>query len=569
MAVGGIAEVKARLDIGEIVRRYVDLRMAGGRLMGPCPFHNETKPSFSVNPEEGFFYCFGCQASGDVIDFYSRINGLDFKDALAQLAEEAGVELKAAPGDSPREAESRRARKRVFDMNGLALRHFASNLRMAAGEAARGYLKERGVSGEIARDFALGYSLDDWHGLERALLSKGYSKDEAVLAGLLVKNERGSIYDRFRGRLMFPITDLSGRVVAFGARTLTGDDPKYLNTSETEVYVKGDHLYGLSQARKHMTKSRTGILTEGYTDVLSLHQFGFGNACGVLGTSLTANQVKRLGGFCRRMDLVFDGDEAGRKAALRSAEMIITSGLACRVVLLPDGEDVDSLLQSSGAGAFENLLDQAPEGLDFCMRTVRDTFSPKEVMDWAAKFLRDLAREDMAAFFIPRIAAGLGLSERELRAGPRPASAPTMRTRSAQGGTVRLEGPDCFRLGFFIRNHEYVGKAADRDLCGILEHDWARSLWNKLAQAGDSKPPQDLTEPEKRFWIECRLAERESPEKQDEIWTGILEELQMAEKRERLRMIRDALRKAQDEHDEVEITRLLRERKEISGRPDE
>lgn len=570
MPKGGIAEVKARLNIADVVGRYVNLKPAGGRLMGPCPFHSETKPSFSVNSEEGFYYCFGCQASGDVIDFFSRLNGLEFKEALAQLADEAGVELSAGKEESPGETVKRRFKKRIFDMNSLALRHFAENLRRPAGEIAREYLKNRGVSGEIARDFALGYSLDDWHGLERLLTSRGFDLDEGVRAGVLSSNERGNVYDRFRGRLMFPIIDLSGRTVAFGARTLTGDDPKYLNTSETEVYTKGDHLYGLNQARKHMTRSRTGLLTEGYTDVLSLHQFGFGNSCGVLGTSLTENQVKRLAGFCSRVDLVFDGDDAGRKAAIRSAEMVIARGLDCKVVLMPEGEDVDSLLQAGGAEAFEKFRHDAPEGMDFCVRTVRETFSPKEVMDWAAKFLRGLAREDLVAFFIPRIATGLGISERELRAGLKRGKSAARREKGIDNGPVRQEGPDCYRLGFFIRNPEYIGEAADKELWRILQNEWARSLWDKMVETGASEDTLPiLTEPEKRFWIQSRLVDGETPEKTKKIWQGILEELEMANRRERLKTIREALRKAQEDGDEAEIMRLLKERKEISGRLDE
>jgi DNA primase len=245
--------------------------------------------------------------------------------------------------------------------------------------------------------------------------------------------------------------------------------------------------------------------------------------------------------------------------------MILTRGLACKVIILPEGEDVDSLLQAKGAGAFENLVDEAPEGLDYCLRTVRDTFAPKEVMDWATKFLRDLAREDMAAFFIPRIAAGLGLSERELRSGPRPATPPGRRASAEQQGPSRDECPDCYRLGFFIRNHGFIGECAGRDVCRILEHDWAKLLWNKLKDAGESGPPHDLTEPEKRFWIECRLAECESPEKQQEIWQGILEELEQAGSKDRKQEILQALRKAQDEKNEVEIERLnLEWAKEIS-----
>jgi DNA primase len=556
---GGITEVKARSDLADVVRRYVDLRMAGGRLMGVCPFHHESKPSFSVNPAEGFFYCFGCQASGDVIDFYSRINGLEFKEALAQLADEAGVELKAAAKKDPAAAEKHKRRKDIFAMNGLADEHFRRCLRHEAGKTAREYLKGRGVSGEIARDFALGYSLDDWHGLEKVLAAKGFSREAAVEAGLLSMNESGKIYDRFRGRLMFPIQDLTGKVVAFGARTLTGDDPKYLNTSETPVYTKGEHLYGLAQARRHMARSREGMLTEGYTDVISLHQFGFSNACGVLGTSLTAKQVDRLAGFCRRVDLVFDGDDAGRKAALRSAEMILTRGLSCRVVLLPEGEDVDSILHGKGAEAFARMAENAPEGLEFCLKTVRDEFAPKEVMDWAGKFLKDLAREDMAAYFIPKLASGLGLLEAELRRGLRPGAraAQSGSSQAPAGGTAA--GPDAFRLGFFIKNPEYIGKAADKDIRSILKSEWAKALWDKLADPDEDDVVSTLNESEKRFWIQCRLEERSEPEEQEKTWNDILDELQVAGAGRRRKSIREALMRAQAARDEAEIQRLNQE----------
>ena len=546
-----IQEIKARLNIAEVVRRYVDLRQAAGRWMGPCPFHQETKPSFSVNEAEGFYYCFGCQASGDVIDFYMRINGLEFPEALETLAAEAGVELTRHQED-PRAGQERQKKKVILDMHAAAQDHFQRNLALAAGGPARAYLERRGVSPDMIKDFNLGFSLDDWHGLDTFLQSKGWQPRQGVEAGLLSSNEKGSIYDRFRGRLIFPIQDLAGRTIAFGGRIIGEGDPKYLNSSDTPIYKKGEHLYGLHQARPGMNRSRRALLTEGYLDVISLHQFGYQESCGVLGTALTTEQVRRLSGFVNRVDLVFDGDEAGRKAAFKSVEMILAQGLGVGVVLLPEGEDVDSLLQEQGREGFDACLDQAVDGLTFCMNRLLSVGSPREVMNWAVGFLTGLQDGQLAAFFLPRLASGLGLSEVELRQclrnpGRRQSQAVAVPEQAAP--VAEFDRSDEYFLRFPVQYPEYVPALAQRGFGSVLGSGWARGFWNKIREHHGGDVMAALDEEEKHFFVSCRaeLLEglRLSGEDLLEEWRQLCSNVAaVMEKNERKRLM-DGLRQAQ------------------------
>ncbi|UZP68384.1 DNA primase [Desulfovibrio mangrovi] len=412
-----VREIKARLNLADLARRYMELRHVSGRWKGLCPFHQEKTPSFTINEHDGFFYCFGCHASGDLIDFYCRINGLEFREAIAQLAEEAGVELQEYKPD-PRVQQDRDVRRQCLRMYDIARNHFTACLQSPKGTQCREYIAGRSMAPQIVEAFELGWAPDEWHSLGDALQAEGVTPEQGVESGLLSRNDRGNIYDRFRGRLIFPIKDLAGRVIAFGGRIIVKDEAKeqakYINSSDTPIYKKGEHLYGLFQARRAITAQKRALLTEGYMDVLTLHQFGYENACGVLGTALTPEQVKRLGGFCSSIDLIFDGDEAGRKAALKSCEMILSRGMQCRVVLMPDGEDVDSLLQGQGTEAFEQQLQAAPDGVDYCMSTVSQ-WAPREVLEWVTKFLDSLVQPELRSFYISRLASGLGLDEADLR----------------------------------------------------------------------------------------------------------------------------------------------------------
>lgn len=601
-----VEAIKARISLADIVRRYVDLKPVSGRFMAACPFHQETKPSMSVNDDEGYFYCFGCQAKGDVFDFYGRINGLDFRETLEQLAAEAGIELANVPHD-PHAAERKARNQKMLEMHNESNAFFQRNLRMASGDHCRRYLTDRGMTQEMFDKFGLGYSPDDWHGLDNFLKTKGRKPEEGVEAGLLSKNEKGNIYDRFRGRLIFPIQNLSGKVIAFGGRIITDGEPKYLNSSDTPIYKKGDHLYGLNLARSTMTRSKRAILTEGYMDVISLHQFGYTDSCGVLGTALTPEQVKRLAGFCSRIDLIFDGDGAGRKAALKSSRMILLQGVACKVVLMPEGEDVDSLLQAQGTEGLEKCMGEAPDGLQFCMDTLRAEFAPREIMAWAKSFLSDLSDQGLRAYYLPRIASGLGLSEADFRRDARVSGSPHTRgqrqyqqppqyhqepppeymdepppqfeegeyQKTVLGNpmaTGKDNSDDRYFLKFPIQYPNYISELVNRGFANILTTQWGQAMWEKLVNAQHGKVLSLLNDQEKSFYIVSREEIRESILTGNallEEWNHICAKIADGQKKLSTRQLKEALHQAQQSGDKQRIDECLRAYMESLGRDNE
>ncbi|MBO5491206.1 MAG: DNA primase [Desulfovibrio sp.] len=503
-----IRAVKERLNIVDVVRRYVELKRNGPRWMAPCPFHQETKPSFSVNEEMGMFYCFGCHASGDVFDFYSRINGLDFRETLEQLAAEAGVVLERGPRDARRDGQERRqrsARQQMLRMYELAASHFAAALQSPEAAECRAYIEKRGLSNEIVQRFGLGWARREWHSLAAALRRAGFDLNMAAEAGLLGRSDRGRPYDRFRGRLIFPIKSLSNQIIAFGGRIIADEDEaKYINSSDTPIYKKGEHLYGLAQARRGITTRGRALLTEGYMDVLTLHQFGYDNAVGVLGTALTPDQIKRLSGFTSQLTLLFDGDRAGRKAALRSCEMLLTRGLSCTVVLMPDGEDIDSLLRGPGPEAFEALQAHAPDGLRFCVDVLK-ALAPRETVEWARNFLRQLEIPELVSPYGSRLAAHLQLSEADLRRGLADARPRREGTRPSGGAALARQNiRDREIMMYAVRYPHRLADMQDLGADLALRSEVARRLWDKLEAAPSEDVFHQLDQREKNFWCRCR-----------------------------------------------------------------
>lgn len=552
---GLIAEIKARLRIEDVIGRHVELRPAGSRLVAPCPFHQETKPSFSVNPEGGFYYCFGCQASGDIIEFYRAINGLEFGEAVEALAREAGIQTRRKP---ERRADGGPSRAQCLDMHALAAVFYRQILGRPAGQAARDYISGRGLAPEIVERFSLGWAPSGWNELRDHLRSRGFAEAAAEKAGLLSKSSKGSYYDRFRERLIFPIMNLSGQTVAFGGRSLVdGDGPKYLNSSETPIYTKGEHLYGLYQARRAMSHTKSVLLTEGYVDVLSLHQFGFENSCGVLGTALTPEQVHRLSGLVGQVDLVFDGDNAGRKAALRSAEMILAQGLKCRVVCLPEGEDVDSVLQKEGRERLADLVAKALDGLDYCLRQLSAHQSPKDMLQWATGFMTRLGRLDWRSYYLPKLAAGLGLSEAELRralGGKDNAEAVPASGRLEQ---CKPSQRDKNLLAFAVRFPEYHGQLQALGLGEALATDRGRIFWDKIFGADPHEVLIRLDQGEKQFYVQCQMRTDVTPDDGRSEWDEVQEFLRQTGQRRELDSLSAGLRKARRDGDFQEELRLL------------
>jgi len=540
-------EIKARLNIADIVRRYVNLQRQGNRWVAPCPFHQETKPSFSVNEEEGFFHCFGCQASGDIFDFYSRVNGLEFREALEQLAEEAGVKLESYRGRNDGEADKVAQDRRTFlKMYEFAARYYAANLMREDGAACRTYIEKRRLTPEIIETFGLGWSSQGWQGLADSLRRAGFAQDMAVKVGLLSSSDRGAAYDRFRGRFMFPIRNLSGHVIAFGGRIINFDEDaaKYINSADSPIYKKGDHLYGLFQARRTISAKKFAMLTEGYMDVLTLHQYGYTNACGVLGTALTPEQVKRLGGFCSTLELLFDGDGPGRKAALRGVEMAVAKGMRCRVVLMPEGEDIDSLLHGSGSDAFESLRKTALEGLDFCIRMLQAE-SPREAVAWVKNFLRQVELPELLPGYLSKLAHGLSLDEASLRHGipgmesvarsaratvPLPPTARPVADMPLTGQEHLPErGFEVELIRYLVRNPYQLPVLREHGAELLLGNTFFRELWAHISVCAPEYAADDvfnrLTDKHKEFWVITRMrtsishneAEADSARKKQEL----------------------------------------------------
>ena len=561
-----IRVIKERLNIVDVVRRYVELKRNGPRWVAPCPFHQETKPSFSVNEEKGLFYCFGCQASGDLFDFYGRINGLDFRDTLEQLAAELGIEIERGgrPGaGETRQRQCQSERQAMLRMHELAAAHFASALNAPDGAECRAYIARRGLSDEIVERFGLGWAGRQWQSLADTLRRAGFNPALAAQAGLLGTSASGRAYDRFRGRLMFPIRSLSNQIIAFGGRIIADEEEaKYINSADTPIYKKGEHLYGLAQARRAIAASGEALLTEGYMDVLTLHQFGYANAVGVLGTALTPDQVKRLSGFASRLLLLFDGDRAGRKAALRSCEMLLTRGLSCRVVLMPEGEDIDSLLRGQGKEAFEALQERAPDGLRFCVEALR-ALAPRESVEWARDFLGHVEVPELVSPYASALARHLQLSEEELRHGV------AVRLDAQRGGTpvptpgrARQNMRDVQIMIYAVRYPERLGDLRELGADLALRSPGARRFWDIIEEWGAEETPYHLDERQKKFWFAQRGPDKPPLETADWELECLRRDLETYYERSKKSSISAALRENTGNSDfavDLEYLRALKE----------
>ena len=377
-----IRQIKERTDITEVVAGYVALTRAGQNLKGLCPFHAEKTPSFTVSQSRQVFHCFGCGVGGDVFAFLMKQENLGFGDALREFGRRAGIAVSETAGGAMSRDE--RAKERILAINELAAACFRRNLSDAqVGKEAREYLVARGVTAETSEAFGLGLSSPSWDGLIRALSKEGAAPADLVSAGLAVAKDQGAsgrqdggYYDRFRGRMMFPIYDLRRRLIGFGGRILSDGLPKYLNSPETPVFRKSNALYGLERARDAAGKTNSLVVVEGYFDAIALSQAGIRNVVATLGTALTSEHVRMLSRFARRVVLLFDPDPAGVRAAVRTLDLFRDSGIGVRVVSLPEGDDPDTFVRREGTHAFLELETRAPSLVEFAVeQSLRETAS--------------------------------------------------------------------------------------------------------------------------------------------------------------------------------------------------
>ena len=403
--------VLASTDIVRLIGEHVQLRPKGREFAGLCPFHDDKNPSMQVSPQKQIYKCFSCGAGGTAFDFVMGYHKLDFREALKMLADRAGIELtpfKPGKGGAAPDPQTSDRRKRLLAVNELALAFFQAQLQSPQGEQARSYLAKRGVSAEMIEQFQLGYAPHSWHALAEEVADKRFDKPAFEAAGLIANGNRG-LYDKLRHRLVFPISDDMGRAIAFGGRTLPGnelDDPtvdaKYLNSPETLLFNKSQTLYGLDLAKKAVIDAKTAVIVEGYTDVIACHQHDRRNVIAALGTAFTAEHATKLRRFCEKVVLVFDGDAAGHKAADRAVEVLLASEIDVAVVILPEGKDPDELLaQDGGEEAWDTLIESAPGAMVYLLAQFEsdldDTATMAGKQDAATAFLTRLARHDIAA----------------------------------------------------------------------------------------------------------------------------------------------------------------------------
>lgn len=368
-----LSELKMRTNIESLISSYVVLKRRGRTLVGLCPFHNEKTPSFTVYPESQSFCCFGCGSGGDAITFMMKIENLDYIDAVKALADKAGMTMPDEGGYDKTISDKRR---RILEANRAAARYFHSCLMAPEGREALEYLLRRGLTKKTIASFGLGFAPNSWHSLIDHMRSLGFTRQELVSANLAnesIKNDRKNVYDNFRNRLMFPVIDIRGNVVAFGGRVLDDSKPKYINTSDTLVYKKGQGIFALNLA-KNGNSDRKLILAEGYMDVIALHQAGFTNAVACLGTALTKEQAGIIARYADEVILSYDNDGAGQAAATRAIQIFSKTGIKIRVLSLSGGKDPDEIIKNHGPERFRALLQGAANDTEYKILKARDKY---------------------------------------------------------------------------------------------------------------------------------------------------------------------------------------------------
>ena len=480
-----IGEIKSRVSVVDLISEYVPLKKAGRNFVGLCPFHKEKTPSFSVNPEKQIFYCFGCGEGGDIFAFLMKLNGMSFAESARHLANKAGVSLPARSMSGAEKAEVTE-REKVGRINAMAAEYFSTQLSSESGRPARDYLDARKMGDAIVEGFRLGYAPEGWNNLTSYLAAKKVPLGLAEKTGLVISRDKSGYYDRFRGRLIFPIEDLSGRVVAFGGRSIGSDTPKYLNSPESPVYTKGRVLYGMSRSKDAIRERDYAVLVEGYIDLLSLWNAGFKNVVATLGTALTREQVELIRRFTRNVAVIFDPDEAGRHAVERSLKLFLEENMHARVVVLPDGYDPDDYVKKYGAEPLKEIISRAPTMVDYYIDTImgggatlEDTLDTSRE---AVSFIRGITDPVERNLFIKRVSERLGIDQKLLKDRVEKVSPPDRRVAAhppSQG--KKMETVDMVELHLIYMMIEYPEKIPVAVEEGILDCFGSEEL-KKLGQ---------------------------------------------------------------------------------------
>ena len=409
-------EIKRAANIVELIGQYVQLKKAGQKYLGLCPFHSEKDPSFTVSPERQMFHCFGCKKGGDIFNFWMEYHQTSFPQAMRDLAEKYHVilpqrELTAFQRKNKELEES------LIEINGMAADYFHRILTSSEkGRPGLEYLTKRSLNKDIIDDFIIGYAPAEWGSLTEYLLKKRVHMDRAVQAGLVIPKKGNGYYDRFRGRVIFPIHNLRKQVVGFGGRVLDGSLPKYVNTPESPVFHKGELLYGLSEAYPFIKKAGRAVIVEGYTDVLALKRHGFHESVATLGTALTKDHIRRLKGYTKEAIVVFDSDTAGQIATIRSFPLFLNEGLSSKVMVLPEGDDPDTFINKKGLSTFLKYLDNSTPMFEFYLnlklsQIIEGVEGQFRLLEEIIPILSDLKSETLRKLYVKRLSEKSGIAE--------------------------------------------------------------------------------------------------------------------------------------------------------------
>ena len=475
-----VKEIKRRLSILNLIEGYTSIKKTGKGYVALCPFHDDHNPSMYVDEEKGLFHCFSCGAGGDVLGFYMRYNGLTFPEAVSDLAKRANITIEKSTPPVKGHSQINTLLKVNSAVSGFYHRALRESRK---GGPAREYLENRKIPSDVIVEFKLGYAPDGWDTLVNFLKKHNVPLSLAEKLGLVVKKQSGDgYYDRFRNRIIFPICNVEGKVIGFGGRRIKeSDEPKYINSPESEIYHKRKNFYGLESSKDHIRKNKRAIIVEGYTDFLSLYSAGIKNVVATLGTSLTRDHAAILRRYTDRIVVVFDGDESGVKAAVRSLDIFLGEGLLPGVVILPEGNDPDSFLANKGAVEFNKLIDEAPTLLDFYIDNTVDEYrngavtlnsGVKEIADVLVKVNDPILRSS----YIRKTAEKLGLGENEVlslvRLGKGQGKMGGVKTVKAHSNheklmlNILLTYPELSRV---VAEEDWEGCVSDRDVMSILE----------------------------------------------------------------------------------------------------
>lgn len=577
-----VEEVRARADIVDVIGEFVQLKKAGREFKANCPFHEERTPSFYVVPEKGFYKCFGCGKSGDVFSFVMERQGLDFVEAVKHVAGRSGVEVR----EVKRSHEEEDPHRPAYELNAFAKEWFREQLvDPKAGGGARDYLAGRGITPEIAERFGVGFAPDEWRALREAAAKHGLDEAMMLDVGLLGQSERSKEpYDRFRGRIIFPIEGLSGQVIAFGGRILAGDPkdaPKYLNSPETEIYHKGQNLYGLSWARHSIRREESALVVEGYMDVVSLAAHGFENVVAPLGTALTQEQAKLLSRYCTRVLLLFDSDAAGLRATFRAGDVLLEAGLHPAVVTLPPGEDPDTLVRSGGPSALKGLLDDAVDVLDRKVQILdeRDYFSSIErtrsAVDRLMTTLRAAADPALRDIYVAKVAERTGVRretlEAEMKRRPAPAAHarrdPGPRAAPSQRSGIPKQNAERQLLTVMVRGVEWVERAAELISVEDFYDPYHRTIFQALLDEPEMRAPPASMDPVAAQRFDQILSDPEELAHGIDIFTQSLNRIRVLALDRRIQDLQRAIEAAARDDDKLEFTsrkaELARELREL------